>query len=180
MKINCIMAGLAIVGLGLSACGKNAEKAQEEQTQEATQVAEQPLPSAVPTTVDPAIDEVVAEWAGESADTTWYVTDSGLKYRVVNEGEGVRPSATSLVLVNYEGKLPNGTVFDSSYQRGEPISFPLNGVIAGWTEGVQLMPEGSKYIFYIPSDLAYGPRGAGELIGPDQDLLFVVDLLKVQ
>lgn len=107
------------------------------------------------------------------------VTSSGLQYRVITEGSGAKPSATSKVRVHYTGKLTDGTVFDSSVQRGEPIDFALNQVIAGWTEGVQLMTPGSKYEFVIPSDLAYGDRGAGNAIPPGATLVFEVELLAV-
>lgn len=108
------------------------------------------------------------------------VTPSGLQYIVLKEGTGKNPKATDTVEVNYEGKLLDGSVFDSSYKRGESISFPLNRVIPGWTEGVQLMKEGAKYRFFIPSKLAYGSRGAGGAIGPDETLIFDVELIKVQ
>ncbi|WP_349361743.1 FKBP-type peptidyl-prolyl cis-trans isomerase [Hymenobacter sp. H14-R3] len=104
---------------------------------------------------------------------------SGLQYEVLTEGTGAKPTLRSSVTTHYHGTLINGTVFDSSYQRGQPATFPVNGVIAGWTEALQLMPEGSKYRLYIPSDLAYGKRGAGRDIGPDSALVFDVELLKV-
>jgi len=104
---------------------------------------------------------------------------SGLQYEVLTEGTGPKPTLRSSVTTHYHGTLINGTVFDSSYQRGQPATFPVNGVIAGWTEALQLMPEGSKYRLYIPSDLAYGKRGAGRDIGPDSALVFDVELLKV-
>ncbi|HRJ73525.1 MAG TPA: FKBP-type peptidyl-prolyl cis-trans isomerase [Terrimicrobiaceae bacterium] len=107
-------------------------------------------------------------------------TPSGLQYEVLKEGTGKSPKATDVVEVNYAGKLLNGTEFDSSYKRGESISFGLNQVIPGWTEGVQLMKEGAKYRFYIPSNLAYGSRGAGGVIGPDETLIFDVELIKVK
>jgi len=108
------------------------------------------------------------------------VTASGLQYEVVTEGTGERPAATDRVTVHYEGTLTDGTVFDSSYQRGQPIDFGLNQVIRGWTEGVQLMKEGATYKFFIPSDLAYGARGTpGGPIGPDEDLIFTVELIRV-
>lgn len=108
------------------------------------------------------------------------VTDSGLQYKVLLEGTGNSPAATDRVTVHYEGTLTDGTVFDSSYERGQPIDFGLNQVIRGWTEGVQLMKEGAKYKFFIPSDLAYGPRGTpGGPIGPDEDLIFTVELIRV-
>jgi FKBP-type peptidyl-prolyl cis-trans isomerase len=105
-------------------------------------------------------------------------TASGLQYKVVRQGTGAKPAATNTVKVHYEGKLIDGKIFDSSYQRNEPIEFPLNGVIAGWTEGVQLMPVGSKFTFYIPSELAYGEQGAGSDIGPNEVLIFDVELLE--
>ena len=107
------------------------------------------------------------------------VTASGLQYVVEKEGEGVQPTATDEVTVHYTGKLLNGQVFDSSVQRGEPATFPLNRVIPGWTEGVQLMKEGAKYTFFIPSDLAYGPQGIPNAIPPHSTLIFEVELIKV-
>ena len=107
-------------------------------------------------------------------------TDSGLQYEVLVQGKGKKPTAESTVKVHYEGTLIDGTVFDSSYQRGEPIEFPLNGVIAGWTEGLQLMPVGSKYKLYIPYQLAYGERGAGQTIPPYSALIFTVELLDIK
>ena len=98
---------------------------------------------------------------------------------MLKEGTGRSPKATDKVQVHYRGTLINGTEFDSSYKRNAPIDFPLNHVIPGWTEGVQLMKEGAKYRFVIPSKLAYGRRGAGADLGPDETLIFVVELLKV-
>lgn len=103
---------------------------------------------------------------------------SGLQYEVVTEGSGPHPTAEDVVEVHYTGKLLDGTVFDSSVERGESVKFPLNGVIKGWTEGVQLMTPGSKYIFYIPSDLAYGDRGAGP-IPAGATLIFEVELIAI-
>ncbi len=107
------------------------------------------------------------------------VTASGLQYIVLTEGSGRKPSATDNVKCHYEGRLTDGTVFDSSYRRGEPAVFPLNGVIAGWTEGVQLMGEGAKFRFFIPYNLAYGERGAGGSIPPYAALVFDVELIEV-
>ncbi len=107
------------------------------------------------------------------------VTASGLQYVVVKEGEGAQPTAEDEVTVHYTGKLIDGTVFDSSVNRGEPATFPLNRVIPGWTEGVQLMKEGAKYDFFIPSDLAYGPQGIPNAIPPHSTLIFEVELIKV-
>ncbi|RYU80484.1 FKBP-type peptidyl-prolyl cis-trans isomerase [Hymenobacter persicinus] len=104
---------------------------------------------------------------------------SGLQYEVLTEGNGPKPGPSSSVTTHYHGTLLNGTVFDSSYQRGQPATFGVNQVIAGWTEALQLMPEGSKWRLYIPSDMAYGKRGAGRDIGPDSALIFDVELLKV-
>lgn len=107
------------------------------------------------------------------------VTDSGLQYEVLTEGDGARPVATDRVQVHYRGTLLDGSEFDSSYSRGEPATFVLNQVIPGWTEGLQLMPVGSKYKFYIPSDLAYGPAG-GRSIEPNATLIFEVELLGIE
>lgn len=107
------------------------------------------------------------------------ITKSGLQYKVLEQGSGAQPQATDTVTVHYRGTLMDGQEFDSSYSRGEPTSFPLNGVIPGWTEGLQLMKEGSKYEFYIHPDLAYGERGSGGAIGPNAALVFQVELIKV-
>ncbi|UTA48026.1 FKBP-type peptidyl-prolyl cis-trans isomerase [Simiduia sp. 21SJ11W-1] len=106
-------------------------------------------------------------------------TESGLQYKVVAEGEGDKPTTADSVTVHYKGTLIDGTEFDSSYSRGEPVSFPVTGVIPGWTEALQLMSPGAKYELYIPSDLAYGPGGTGP-IGPNQALIFEVELLSVE
>jgi FKBP-type peptidyl-prolyl cis-trans isomerase FklB len=105
---------------------------------------------------------------------------SGLQYKILKEGTGAKPSAADTVSCNYRGTLINGTEFDSSYKRGEPASFPVGGVIKGWTEALQLMPVGSKWQLFIPADLAYGDRGAGADIGPGATLIFEVELLSIQ
>jgi FKBP-type peptidyl-prolyl cis-trans isomerase len=107
------------------------------------------------------------------------ITASGLQYEVITEGTGAKPGPDDTVQVNYEGTLINGTVFDSSYSRGEPAEFPLSGVISGWTEGIQLMSEGASYRFYIPSELAYGDRGAGQVVPPYSPLIFEVELIAI-
>lgn len=107
------------------------------------------------------------------------VTNSGLQYEVIREGDGEQPQATDVVQVHYEGRLVNGHVFDSSYERGEPATFPLNQVIAGWTEGLQLMREGAHYQFVIPAGLAYGDRDVGGQIPPNSTLIFEVELLEI-
>ncbi|MHB1049292.1 MAG: FKBP-type peptidyl-prolyl cis-trans isomerase [Bacteroidota bacterium] len=108
------------------------------------------------------------------------VTSSGLQYKIITEGTGKSPLPTNTVVVHYRGKLIDGTVFDESYQRGEPATFQLNQVIKGWTEGLQLLKEGGKAELYIPADLGYGDRGAGQLIPPGAALIFEVELIKVQ
>ncbi len=109
-----------------------------------------------------------------------HTTASGLQYEILKEGTGPRPSAADTVAVHYEGKLLDGTVFDSSIARGQPAVFPLGQVIPGWTEGVQLMPVGSKYRFTIPPQLGYGESGAGGVIPPNAVLVFDIELLAVQ
>jgi FKBP-type peptidyl-prolyl cis-trans isomerase FklB len=104
---------------------------------------------------------------------------SGLQYKVLVEGTGAKPTASDKVTTHYHGTLINGTVFDSSVERGQPATFPVNGVIAGWIEALQLMPTGSKWQLYVPSNLAYGERGASELIGPNTTLIFDVELLSI-
>ncbi len=104
---------------------------------------------------------------------------SGLQYHILKEGNGPKPKATDKVTTHYHGTLINGTVFDSSVDRGQPATFPVNGVIAGWIEALQLMPTGSKWKLFVPSDLAYGSRGASELIGPNTTLIFEVELLSI-
>ena len=106
-------------------------------------------------------------------------TPTGLMYQVVQKGDGAAPGPRDRVTVHYAGWLTNGKAFDSSYKRGTPATFPLNGVIAGWTEGVQLMQPGAVFRFVIPPDLAYGQRGAPPTIGPNEALVFQVELLKV-
>ena len=105
---------------------------------------------------------------------------SGLQYREITPGKGKSPKATDTVTTNYKGTLIDGTEFDSSYKRGEPATFPVSGVIAGWTEALQLMKEGAKWELFIPPDLAYGDRGAGRDIGPNATLIFEVELISVQ
>lgn len=116
-----------------------------------------------------------------AADSTYVQTESGLKYAIIKEGTGKSPKAEDTVTVHYAGQLTDldGTEFDSSYTRGEPATFPLGGVIPGWTEGLQLMKGGAIYEFYIPANLAYGERGAGANIPPNAPLIFQVELISV-
>lgn len=105
---------------------------------------------------------------------------SGLQYKVITEGKGKQPKSTDTVVAHYRGTLINGTEFDSSYQRNEPATFPVGGVIKGWQEALPLMKEGAKWQVYIPADLAYGPRGAGAAIGPNEALIFDIELVSVK
>lgn len=107
------------------------------------------------------------------------VLPSGLQYKILTAGNGPKPKASDTVKCHYEGKLINGQIFDSSIRRGEPAEFPVSGVIAGWVEALQLMPVGSKWQLYIPSELAYGAHGAGQSIGPNETLVFEVELLAI-
>src|SRR6266704_2621434 len=107
-------------------------------------------------------------------------TASGLQYKAIKEGTGAQPKGNDTVTVNYRGTLINGTEFDSSYKRGQPATFPLNGVIKGWTEGLQLMKTGSKYQFFVPASLAYGDRNVGPDIAPNSTLIFEVELIGVK
>ncbi|MEO2265895.1 FKBP-type peptidyl-prolyl cis-trans isomerase [Pseudoalteromonas pernae] len=107
------------------------------------------------------------------------VTESGLQFEVIEQGEGEKPTADSTVRTHYHGTLINGTTFDSSYERGQPAEFPVGGVIRGWTEALQMMPAGSKWRLYIPHDLAYGERGAGAAIAPYSTLIFDIELLDI-
>lgn len=127
-----------------------------------------------------AAREAGEKYLAENAKKEGVVTlPSGLQYKVLTEGSGKKPKATDKVKCHYEGMLIDGTLFDSSIQRGEPATFPLNGVIAGWTEGLQLMTEGSKYRLFIPYNLGYGERGAGASIPPYAALVFDVELIEV-
>jgi len=108
------------------------------------------------------------------------VTDSGLQYQILAEGKGASPSAADTVVVNYRGTLLDGSEFDSSYKRGQPATFPVNGVIPGWQEALQMMKEGAKWKIFVPANLAYGERGAGASIGPNATLTFEVELLEIK
>lgn len=127
-----------------------------------------------------AAKEAGEKFLNENKNKEGVVTlKSGLQYKVISNGNGATPKSTDTVKCHYEGRLINGQVFDSSIRRGEPAEFPVNGVIAGWVEALQLMPVGSKWQLYIPSDLAYGPHGAGQAIGPNETLIFDIELLDI-
>ncbi|MBR7887572.1 FKBP-type peptidyl-prolyl cis-trans isomerase [Marinomonas sp. A79] len=158
--------------------GKEGQMTMEEVTQtiQAYQQEQMQLAQAEQEKASAAAKEAATAWLAEKeAEDGVMKTNTGLLYKVITKGEGENPTPLDTVEVDYEGSLIDGTVFDSSYQRGESISFPLNGVIPGWTEGLQLMPVGSKYELYIPADLAYGPGGTGP-IPPNSALKFVVEL----
>ena len=125
----------------------------------------------------PEEEEILARAAAEQGAVR---TESGLVFRQLKSGDGPRPALDNRVQVHYEGRLVDGTVFDSSYKRGRPSTFKLTDVIPGWTEALQLMKAGSKWELFIPPDLAYGPRGAGGLIGPNSTLVFEIELLGIK
>lgn len=175
MKRIYILAAAALVAGGILTSCSGSSKSENADT-DTVAVAEAP---AVKTDSVAEIFRNPDRQSPVATDSTYARTETGLKYMVVKEGTGAKPKADDTVLVHYTGKLLDGTVFDSSVERGEPISFPLNQVIKGWTEGLQLMREGGKYIFYIPTDLAYGAQGAPGAIPPYSDLVFEVELIKV-
>lgn len=166
---------LAAGAMAMTACSTGA-KTSEDTTANASDINEMSAPKDSLAIIfsDPAKKSEVA------TDSTYAETPSGLKYMILKEGEGKSPKATDVVEVHYEGKLTDGFVFDSSMQRGEPAAFPLNRVIPGWTEGLQLMKEGGTAVFYIPAAIGYGSAGSPPVIPPNADLIFTVQLLKVQ
>lgn len=171
------MAALALAATAfVSSCG-NKQKTDEADTQAVDEMVAE-VETADADSVQAAMKAIDADYfKGSEGYTT---TPSGLKYVTVVEGTGDAPKATDMVTVHYTGRLLDGTVFDSSVNRGEPATFPLQAVIKGWTEGLQLMKVGGSTVFYIPSELAYGEMGTpGGPIGPNQDLIFEVQLLGV-
>jgi peptidyl-prolyl cis-trans isomerase len=172
------MAFIAAASLSVLPSCSNKQSAQ---TDTDTTVVEEIVEEPAEAPLDTVLAQARKQYAPESKDSVFTTTASGLKYLVVTEGTGKSPKATDVVKVHYTGRLTDGTVFDSSVERGEPAEFPLNGVIAGWTEGLQLMKEGGKTLFYIPAELAYGETGTpGGPIGPNTPLIFEVELIKVK
>ena len=170
MKKIFIMAMTAMLIAGMASCGGNNTATTEGTEQAAPDKGQQIKDNKT----------IGREFMEQNAKNDSVVqTRSGLQYMVLKEGTGIKPGPTDTVTVHYTGKLIDGTVFDSSVERNEPASFPLDGVIPGWTEGLQLMSEGSKYRLFIPSELAYGSNGAGDLILPNSTLIFDVELIKV-
>ncbi len=130
---------------------------------------------------DASNQEAGAQFLAENAKKPGVVTlPDGLQYKVLTKGTGPKPTAADTVTVNYAGTLVNGKEFDSSYTRGQPATFPVSGVIAGWTEALQMMPKGSTWMLYIPASLAYGTQGMPPVIGPNETLIFKVELLDVK
>ena len=169
MKKALVMALAALLMTGMASCNSNTSSS--ESTEETTPEYGQQIKDN---------KTLGREFMEQNAKNDSVVqTKSGMQYIVVKEGNGAKPGPEDTVTVHYTGKLIDGTVFDSSVERGEPATFPLNQVIPGWTEGLQLMSEGSEYRLFIPSELAYGSKGAGDQILPNSTLIFDVQLIKV-
>lgn len=173
LDINAVAAGLKAAFTGAEA------EVSEEQIRAAFTVISQRMQAAEAEAAKAASGEGEAFLAENAKKAGIIVTESGLQYEVLVQGDGAKPSRSDKVRTHYHGTLIDGTVFDSSYNRGQPAEFPVGGVIAGWTEALQLMPVGSKYRLYIPHNLAYGERGAGGAIKPYSALVFDVELLAI-
>ena len=177
MKIaEAIRATLACLAIAGSAAGCGSREAQNE-TEDETDASTSATAVADNAGVNDSGQAFLATNGARDGVTT---TVSGLQYEVMASGDGAMPALTDLATVHYTGTLLDGTVFDSSVQRGEPAEFPVNRLIQGWTEALQLMQVGDKWMLYIPPELAYGNRGSGNLIGPDETLVFEVELLGVR
>lgn len=168
---------VAFASISMVALASCSSKSQS--TEDSTAVAESEEVAVAPQDSLTAIFADASKASEVATDSTYATTASGLRYLMVREGDGKAPTAEDEVTVHYAGQLIDGTVFDSSYMRGEPATFPLNRVIKGWTEGLQLMKENGKAIFFIPSNLGYGEQGAPGAIPPNADLIFTVELIKV-
>ncbi len=180
-----IVGGLVYIGLS-SGSTPSADKDVSENTPttqtstNSNSTEQQTVSSTTPSNMNTPLSaiEVGQKFLAENKTKEGVVTlPSGLQYKILTAGSGPKPSKNQIVKVNYEGSLISGKVFDSSYQRGEPIEFPVTGVISGWVEALQLMPVGSTWMLYIPSNLAYGERGASGAIGPNETLIFKVELI---
>jgi FKBP-type peptidyl-prolyl cis-trans isomerase FklB len=152
----------------------------QEQIQEAVATVQQQAQEKQKLAQQAAQEKGMAYLAENAKKEGVVVTESGLQYKELVSGDGEMPTSEDTVVVHYKGTLTDGTVFDSSYDRGEPAEFPVTGVIKGWVEALQLMNVGDKFELVIPSDLAYGPRGSGQIIGPDATLVFEVELLEIK
>ena len=170
MKKILAIAMVALLMTGMASCGGN-NTSETTNTEEATPEYGQQIKD------NKTIGREFLEENAKNDSVTQ--TQSGLQYMVLKEGTGAKPGPTDEVTVHYTGRLLDGTVFDSSVERGDPATFPLDKVIPGWTEGLQLMSEGSKYRLFIPSELAYGSKGSGDKILPNSTLIFDVELIKV-
>lgn len=181
MKRNGLIAcaTIAAAAFMISSCSGN--KKSEQSDSDSLEIVESMLHEepAAPVLPDSAFFATPENKSDVATDSTYAVTSTGLKYVILKEGTGLSPKAEDTVMVHYVGQLLDGTQFDSSISRGTPATFPLNGVIPGWTEGLQLMKEGGRAVFYIPSELAYGERGAAGAIPPNSDLIFYVELIQV-
>jgi FKBP-type peptidyl-prolyl cis-trans isomerase len=177
MKTLCVIL-ITLVSFVFTNCGTNQKKSQVESTPQEKEViqAQKEKPMSV-------AEQNLAEgikFLEENAKKDGIITTaSGLQYQILKEGTGETPGLTDNVVCDYSGNLLDGKEFDSSYKRGEPAQFPVNQLIPGWTEALQIMPVGSKWRLFIPSDLAYGPRGAGGVIGPNAALIFELELHKI-
>ena len=176
-------ADILVMGLKDSIAGKELRLTDEEMASE-IQTFQQEMQAKMAAEMEAMVAKNEAEGVAFLAENAKkegvVVTESGLQYKVLEPGEGDSPQATDVATVHYRGTLVDGTQFDSSYDRGQPATFPVGGVIAGWTEALQLMKPGAKWQLVIPAELAYGERGAGQDIGPNATLLFDVELISVE
>jgi FKBP-type peptidyl-prolyl cis-trans isomerase len=179
MKAQGLDADFDMIAKGMKDAADGKAALNEDEMKEAMMSLQAEMQAKAAQAGEKAKGEGVAYLAANKSKEGVKATSSGLQYKVMKEGKGAKPKASDTVKVHYRGTLIDGTEFDSSYKRGEPIEFPLDGVIKGWTEGVQLMTPGSKYQFFIPSDLAYGERGSPPTIPANSTLIFEVELLEI-